>query len=132
MRIVQPHELAILWPQVEPWISAAIAEGQGDENATDVLVALARGLYMLWIEPDKFAAVVQLSVFPRQRVATVLYLGGSDLDAMKRLLREEGIPWARAQGIDVLRVWGRAGWERVLGLERKGVILQADLRGTLQ
>lgn len=123
MYVVEPHQLANVWPEVREWIESALAHGQGDENSTDVLVALARGVYVLWYEPKKFCVVFQIVRQPRQVVGTVLYCGGSDLSLIRESF-QQGCAWARANGVDVVRVWGREGWEKVLGMERVGVILQ--------
>lgn len=133
MRIIQPQELSEYWPKVQGWIEEAIEYGQGDESSLDVLLALARGQYLLWYA-EEFAGVVQVVKFPRQTVATVLYAGGSNLEGMKKAILDEGVSWCRASGIDCVRIWGRNGWERVLGIPRKGVIMQLDLRaqGALQ
>ncbi|HTO43131.1 MAG TPA: hypothetical protein VML56_03570 [Burkholderiales bacterium] len=124
--IVAPEALADTWPKVERWLAAAVDRNQGDENLLDVLLAIARGHYLLWHEDGKWAAVVQIVKFPRQTVATVLYCGGSDLEAMKAAF-EYGRQWAREHGIDVVRTYGRKGWARVIGLEQQGVILQAGV-----
>jgi len=126
MIIVQPQDLANTWPKVEGWIAAAVAEGQGDENALDVLIAIARGVYLLWYEEGKFCGVVQIQHLPRQKVATVIYCGGSGLDEIRQAF-EEGKLWAKANGIHVVRTHGREGWKRALGLKAVGVILQETL-----
>lgn len=126
MILVQPQDLANVWPKCEGWISEAVKVNQGDENLLDVLIALARGHYLLWFEPNRFAAVVQVISHPRQKVATVLYLGGSGLEQMPQLF-EEGKLWCRANGISVIRTFGREGWQRAIGLKRVGVILQTEV-----
>ena len=103
--------------------TAGKAVNCGDEILDDVLIALADGFYTLWLEPGKFAAVVEIRNFPRQRVATIVYCGGSDLDCIKGCF-EHGRQWCREHDVQVLRVYGREGWERLLGLERIGVVLQ--------
>ncbi len=125
MMLVPHYELPKVWPQVSAWIESAVKVNQGDEDAIDVAVALDRGLYELWWSPDEFAAVVQVSDFPKQRVATILYCGGV-LGPLKHWYQDAKVI-AKSRGIDVLRIWGRAGWERVLGLDRVGVILQERL-----
>jgi hypothetical protein len=122
--LVTPDRLADTWPAVAPWIAEAInrREGGGDENLIDVLLAIARGHYALWWEPGKFAAVAQIVNHPRQRVATILYCGG-ELESLLQMY-ESARRWCRQNGIDVIRIWGRAGWERALGMKRIGVILQ--------
>ena len=126
MKVVEAHELRAVWPQVEAWIGAAVALNPGDETTLDVLIALARGVYVLFHETGKFAAVVSITQFPAQRVATIVYFGGSGIDEIKRGF-EWGKTWGRANGIDVVRTFGRPGWERVMGLKRVGVILQDTL-----
>jgi hypothetical protein len=96
---------------------------QGDENLLDVLIALARGQYALWYEAGKFGAVSRIERWPRQTVGTIVYLGGKDLQAIEDAFEEAKV-FARANKIDVIRVFGRPGWERLLGMKRKGVILQ--------
>jgi|HubBroStandDraft_5_1064220.scaffolds.fasta_scaffold47560_2 hypothetical protein len=125
MMLVPHFELPHVWPKVVKWLEEAIKINQGDENLFDVGMAINSGIYELWWEDGKFAAVVQIQDFPRQRVATILYAGGA-LEAFKEMyLVAKKI--AKDRGIDVMRVWGRAGWERSLGLKRIGVILQETL-----
>ena len=126
MILVQPEQLSNVWPKVHAWIQSALEYGQGDENATDVLISIAVGRYLLFHEPDKFAIVAQVQSFPRQKVITVLYLGGGDMDAIKQGI-EEAKPWCKAQGITAFRVWGRKGWKRVLEMTEKGYILQSEI-----
>ena len=121
--LVPIEKLADVWPHVSKWLERAIERNQGDENIWDVFVALARGTYILWYEPGAYATVVYIFKHPRQTVATVLYCGGDDLGAIVKSF-EFGKQFARENKIDVIRVWGREGWEKALGLERVGVIMQ--------
>lgn len=127
MNIVPLQRLTSVWPDVRQWICDAIEYGQGDENELDVFMALAQGRYVLFHSEGKFAAVVQITQYPRQQVATVIYAGGpGSLHAMEQTV-EDMKPWLRQHGISALRIWGRAGWEKVLKMKRKGVILQVEL-----
>jgi hypothetical protein len=123
---VRPEDLSDVWRQVEPWIAQSVAVNQGDENLTDVLIALARAQYALWHEPNYFAAVSRIERWPRQTVGTIVYLGGKDLSVIE-LAFEEAKMFAKKNGIDVIRVFGRPGWERLLGMKRRGVILQLEV-----
>jgi hypothetical protein len=125
VRKVPIAELEATWPKVNRWIESAVRYGQGDEDACDICIAIYNGIYQLWHEPDKFAAVVQIVEHPRQTVATILYCGG-ELDSLLTMYAEAK-HYARANGIDAIRVWGRQGWEKVLGMKRIGVILQEQL-----
>lgn len=114
-----------MWPEVWPWLESAVAYGQGDEDVNDVAVAIYNARYELWHEPGKFAAVSELAHHPRQNVATILYAGG-DLDAFREHF-DEAKELARKRGASALRIWGRAGWEKVFGMKRIGIILQVPL-----
>lgn len=126
MILVQPEQLRHVWPLCEKWIDDAIAEGQGDEGKLDVLIAIARGVYLLFFDPEHFASVVHIQQFPAQKVATIVYIGGVGLEAMKSAF-EQGKAWGRTQGINVVRTYGRPGWSKVMGLKPVGVILQETL-----
>jgi|HubBroStandDraft_2_1064218.scaffolds.fasta_scaffold336405_2 hypothetical protein len=125
MMLVSHYDLPQVWPQCVLWLHEAVKVNQGDENLMDVAIGIDEGRYELWFEKDKFAAVVQIQEFPRQRVACILYAGGllpafrEAYDEVKRI--------AKARGMNVLRVWGREGWERALGMKRIGVVLQEQL-----
>lgn len=124
MILVTPDQLAHVWPAVEPWIAAAVAENQGDENTLDVFIAIARGHYSLWSD-EHFAAVTQTINYPRQRVLTILYIGG-DLNKITPLF-DFAKDWCRVNKINVLRTYGRPGWEKVSGLSRVGAILEVKI-----
>lgn len=125
MKAISPEELSKAWPRVEAWIAQAVELNQGDENLLDVLIALARGHYTLWVA-DSFAGVTQTIRYPQQSVMTILYLGGSDLQAIEKAY-QFAKQHCQTVGIDVLRVWGRPGWERLLGMKRIAVVLQEDV-----
>lgn len=125
MKLVSKYDLGRVWPQVFDWLDSAVKVNQGDENIFDVGMALNSGVYELWHEEGKFAAVVQIQHFPRQRVAVIAYAGG-DLDAFKKMY-SEAKALARERGCSVIRTCGRAGWQRALGLKRVGFILQEQL-----
>lgn len=125
--LVPPDRLSDAWAECSTWISAAIDRNQGDENLTDVLLALARGIYLLWYSPGKYATVAQIQKFPRQTVGLVLYCGGHDLEDMRGAF-DDAKDWCRQNGVDVIRTWGRAGWAKVLDMKQVGVILQCEVR----
>jgi hypothetical protein len=126
LQIVAKEELEHVWPKVRDWITAALEYGQGDENEFDVLSRLSSGEYLLFWAADRYAGVVQVQEHPRQKVAVIVYAGGSDPKAMKEEI-EACKPWCRHYGITQIRIFGRPGWERVLNFARKGVIMQEQV-----
>jgi hypothetical protein len=121
MRAVPIEELSREWPRVESWIADAVAYNAGDEGVLDVLIALARGVYTLWVA-DRFAAVTQVQRHPKQTVWLIAYAGGEDMDSARHALDFARLH-AKTHGIDMIRVHGRPGWES-MGLKKVGVILQ--------
>lgn len=119
---VSLENLADTWPKVQPWIESAVAYSQGDENLADVLGALWREKYALWTDGESMAAIVQLVKFPRQLVLTIMYAGGS-LDACYRAFEFAKV-FCKQRKINAIRVWGRPGWQKALGLEVIGAIMQ--------
>lgn len=126
MRQVAPDALSDEWDRVREWISDAIDYGMGDENETDVLIALARGIYTLWVT-DRMAAVMQIIRYPRQTVWVVIYAGGEKGLAAFHDAWDFATVHAKANGIDAVRCYGRPGWQRYLNLKRVGVILQENI-----
>ena len=123
MKLVPPDALSDEWARVHTWIGEAIEHGTGDENETDVLIALARGIYSLWTT-EHVAAVMQVIRYPRQTVWLVVYAGGSaGLSAFKDAW-DFATVHAKANGIDAVRCYGRPGWQKLLGLKQVGVVLQ--------
>ena len=125
VKFVEADQLGKVWPTVSQWIEAALEHGQGDENVTDVLIACARNQYGLATDGESMACVFQYVKYPQQSVVTLIYAGGS-LDACYRAF-EWAKEYFKAHNVDVLRIWGRAGWEKTLGLERIGTIMQVKL-----
>lgn len=125
LALVPQDALADVWPRIAHFIEAALEHGQGDESATDVLLSCARSQYLLVTDGESMAAVFQYVKHPRQSVVTLLYAGGS-IDACYRAF-EFAKDFFRSQGVQALRIWGRPGWKRVLGLETIGEIMQVRL-----
>lgn len=126
MNVIQPHELRHVWPRVVDWINEAVKQNQGDEELLDVLIALARGQYLLFHEPGAYAAIVSIAQYPAQKVGTIVYLGGKGIEDLRRGF-EDGKTWGRANGVNVVRTYGRPGWAKLMGLKQVGVILQDTL-----
>lgn len=123
---VAPFQIRTVWPTVRTWLRPLIEE-QGDETEESVLERLVRGHYALFYVPGKFAYILEVQQFPRQRVGVVLYLAGRDLAAIHAHATTIGIPWLRSMGCTKLRTYGRPGWAKIMGLAKIGVVLQSDI-----
>jgi hypothetical protein len=121
-----------VWPRVLPWIERALAEGLGHLESRDVRDALERRDMQLWIarrEDAVVAALVtEIVVYPRRKVCRFVLMGGADGQ------REVWLPWlslleawARAEGCDLVEIYGRPGWARLVRHDRRRVVLERTL-----
>lgn len=116
---VSSERIESIWPKVEPLLQKAIDRGHGEHEAGDILGFLLSRDMQLWIAADeeiRAAMVTQIINYPRLSVCQVIYLGGEGLKFWKsaKPLIEA---WAKSQGCQELRAYGRRGWCRVFGME---------------
>jgi hypothetical protein len=126
-----------VWPRVLPWIERALAEGLGHLDSTDLRAALERRDMQLWIarrEDAVVAALVtEIVAYPRRKVCRLVLMGGEDGE------REAWLPWlplleawARAEGCDLVEIYGRPGWARLVRHDRRRVVLERILSHPLE
>lgn len=103
-----PLFLAV-WEKCRPWLAAALLP---THEIGDVLEAIQEGRAQFW--PDADAAVVtELVAYPRRKHCRCWLAGGS-YEGIRRI-EERVIPWAKAEGCEVIEIIGRLGWRRRLG-----------------
>ena len=127
-----PPEMAgDLWPHVRPMVGQAPIKtdmGSLRELDTDVL----SGRALLWIVHSdsngiECAAVTRLDLTERSKVCTILACGGSHMRRWLHLL--DGIEqYAKNEGCNGVRLYGRRGWKRALPEYREiGVVMERKL-----
>ena len=112
---VDPKQVHLIWPQVSHWIRAAIERGDlgtFDSVESDVLSGQAF-LWLAWNEPDIEAAVVtQLVKTERTKSCVIVACGGKSAPNWSGLISQIE-SYAKAEGCDAVRIFGRSGWARV-------------------
>lgn len=102
------------WPEVRESLKAAYepAGYTGEYVATQLLMRNMQ----LW-RGEKCACVTQINLYPRWKVATVLFLSGKDPLEWGDELMDTIEEWSKNMGCKYVEAHGRIGWSR-LGAKR--------------
>ena len=115
---VDPDRIPEVWPHVADFITAAFANGRGDDNADIVLGDLYARESLLWITWDGeaviAAATTKLLKVAYGLVCVITACGGCEMGPAR--WREAIKPiedYALAEGCRAIRFEGRRGWAAV-------------------
>jgi hypothetical protein len=126
---VDPNQVGRVWPHVAPLLKAAILRTNLDrfsEIERDVLSGQSL-LWLAWSDHVEAAATTILTETDAERVCVLTACGGRDMKRWLPLL-EIIEAYARAEGCDRLRLFGRRGWQRMLENYRvTNIILERKL-----
>jgi len=115
-----------MWARARPFIEPAIPELKGTHTIDDVTLMLGAGMLRLWLWP-RSALLTEITLTPRVK-ALNCFLGGGDLDELRRMEAEQLVPFAKANGCNRITGGGRKGWKRVLpGYECGGIYMHKDI-----
>jgi hypothetical protein len=127
-----PDMVGDVWPIVRSMVAQAPVKtdmGSVSELDTDVL----SGRALLWIVHSdergiEAATVTRLDLTEHSKVCTILACGGAERSRWLQLLPEIE-NYAKAEGCDGVRLYGRRGWKRALPEYREiGVVMERKLR----
>lgn len=109
------------WPHLWALLQPAVERG-GEHTEASVLGALQHGGMVLWVdsqrvEDAKAAIVTAWCDYPAGRVGFVLFAGGQDARAWAPVAADELSAWAKGMGCKELRLVGRKGWAKLLGMK---------------
>ena len=129
---VDPKRAAEFWPHVK-WFIASAIERTELSSFEGVEAAILEGRQLLWIAWDgktiSAAGATELNKIGDKLICTITAWAslGHQRDRWLPLL-EVVERYARAEGADAIRLYGRKGWERVLdGFKVEHVILEKAL-----
>ena len=119
LRCFRSDEIPYVWDKVSPFIQKAIDRGS-NYCLDDILEGLCNTSMQLWtyMEGNDIRAAMVTSIQEKEGVRYLLFLamGGDSLDVwMKYLPLVED--WARENGCEEARIYGRAGWARRTGYD---------------
>ncbi len=131
---VEPSKVHLVWPHVAPLLRQAIAR-TAISAFTDIERDILHGSALLWIAASaerngaaiEAAASTSLQQTDAGRICVITACAGKNMSRWLSLIK--GIEaYARDEGCNCVRIFGRQGWLRVLdGYRRTNVILDKQL-----
>ena len=112
---VKIEQLEATWPDFMHFIDDSLQYSNGLWNIEDVELKLFNGEAVLWIAYNgspRAAGVTWIEEFPRVRDLNMAFAGG-DMQSIKGLV-EMGEEYARSEGCQGIRCYGRRGWSKAL------------------
>tara|TARA_R110002072_G_scaffold59447_3_gene151311 strand:- start:77 stop:499 length:423 start_codon:yes stop_codon:yes gene_type:complete len=105
------------WEEVSGHLQSPVEQSGGRYRLEDVFHSIYNGDYHLWIVLDEkivAAAVTGFTDYPRKRMLTCHFLGGSRMDEWVEDMDVIFEKWARDHGASGIELTGRKGWGRAL------------------
>lgn len=112
---VDPERVRDCWPHVAPLLKAAVTHTNlacFDEIEREVLSGRSL-LWLAWSDHVEAAATTVLTETDAGRVCVLTACGGRNMKRWLPLLEIIEV-YAKAEGCDRLRIFGRKGWHRML------------------
>lgn len=112
------EQVPYVWDEVAPFIQKALDRGS-NYTLDDIESGLLNKEMQLWVwQPDNIEAALVTTILNKKGVRFCLFLalGGNFLDDWIQYLHivED---WARDNGCDEMRIYGRIGWARHIGYD---------------
>jgi hypothetical protein len=129
---VKPGDFVGRWQEIEPLLERAMPVNLRRFWPIDILAMMIQNQAVQgWfaLEGEKLLAVMVIKIdqYPRRRCLNVFVLAGDRMSDWfttgYRLLIEYG----RNTGCDHFQVEGRRGWQKVMNLEPRGVVLVSEI-----
>lgn len=119
------------WARIWEWIGPAVIRG-GEHTERSVLTALVHGGMVLWVDGTDVASSQAAIVtcwcdYPAGRIGFALFAGGSHADQWVSRAADDLCAWARDMGCKELRLVGRKGWAKVLGMNAESCTYSRSL-----
>lgn len=131
---LNPDYIEKFWAALAPKIADALAYADDKYALEDVKKEVLENQMQLWVvcrqDNKKVLGVVvtQVLVYPRKNVLVICYAGGKLGGEVARETAAKLGDWAKSKGdIKSIEIWGRPGWERVLGWERIHTVIRKQL-----
>jgi hypothetical protein len=133
--LVTPQFHDIIWPQIKPFLVAALARDElGRYDIDDLLQEILLGHVRLWVSYDRerhefeMAVVTQIVRHPQVSECKVWAGGGKNMKSWLGEFTREIEAYARAEGCRYLTGGGRIGWTRAIpGWRQVGIEIAKEL-----
>lgn len=119
IRSVDALGLQKRWEEIEPLIADAYFYINGLLEPHDLLMSVAHGKETAWLIQGAEGQTLgfgttELLRYPRKLIARVNMLAGHDIHSWFHEAIDFFETWSRDLEVDLLEIWGRPGWKRLL------------------
>lgn len=133
---IKPEDLDKVWGVLSPFIEESMSYGLKTHDLSDIYTGIMAKTLSLWAilgANDKLcgAAITCVEVYPKMKIACLRWIGGNDINEWLEISLKVLAGWARQNGCDFVRSYGRKGWERKLqpyGWEKVGSLVLLDVK----
>lgn len=126
--------IAATFPHIQKFLSESTQLSDGAYTPEDILQSLNRAEMQLWVVSNKSvihcAVITEVKQFPHQKHLNILFLGGDEMPKWIHLI-EDLIQRATFHDCSAVKIYGRKGWEKVLGkfgFKHSHCVLKRELR----
>ncbi len=110
---VRSHDVAAVWPQVEPCLTRVLAKIDSGNDLYDVMTKLQMTHQQLWKINDWDAiAITEITVFPLHKNLTVVYVSGEGMEDWLAALTDALKTFAAYKECKYIEFYGRDGWRK--------------------
>lgn len=124
---VAQHHVARIWPSVAKYVADSLEYANGVYLPEDIQGFCIEGKMQLWIATrgDRVLAalVTEIMDFPRMRIVSVPFIGGTDMRAWFRKALYTIEAWSKEMGCVGMQGGARRGWGKLAKMEEIGVML---------
>ena len=123
------EDLDPIWDEVSVHIQSALQYSDGKYSLLDIKKEIEEKKMQLFLAVDDgviAVGVTQISDYPQKRVLTIVLVGGSRMEEWLHLMNQLEA-WGIDNGCEQIELYGRPGWEKVLGWEKTYIALKKNL-----
>lgn len=111
MRISGEKEFSEIWPLI-----SGVVDKHGGYSEEDILECIKTGEMQAHVYDNngiKMASITEIRQFPRNRVLSILFAGGTHIEGWKDTIKQYFEDFAKLNHCDEMQVIGRLGWARI-------------------
>ena len=126
---VTSNRIEEVWEDILPWVRMFLPYCDGKYTEKSIKQSLKEKDMQLWVMVNKAIdgiAITQISNYPGKKVCTVMFCAGVRMHEWINFI-EHIEDWAESEGCESVEIYGRPGWEKVLGWGKVHTVLRKNL-----
>lgn len=116
--VIKREDIDRTWVLCSPLLEKAMKRCAGDYSMDDIKDGLEKGHYLLWAWADNMkivcCAVTSFIIYPRNKICSVMMIGGGGLKTWKGIAVDTIAEWAKRNGCSDLEGYDTRCWLRIL------------------